>query len=49
MPWKPLQLPAEPTSPAESDTSIECAGCGAPVGEPCRTTACGTYDPPDAR
>lgn len=49
MAWQPVRPSAEPTSPAESDVSIECAGCGAPAGTACYTPNCGTYDPADQR
>jgi hypothetical protein len=44
MSWKPIKLPKAPVGPEESDTSVGCSGCGAKVGEPCKTSACGTYD-----
>lgn len=34
----------EYTDPADSDTGVACDSCGAPAGQPCRTSGCGSYD-----
>jgi hypothetical protein len=42
--WRPMDLPSGPVLASDSDVSIDCPDCGASAGDPCETSACGTFD-----
>lgn len=43
MAWKPVPFPDGPVAKEDSDMGY-CSWCESPDGQPCKTSACGTYD-----